>query len=69
MKFIKFEFRDGSYQLINLSSIQAVSFIDNEMMIGSTNTEAYYFSSKKEARNYIKNFDEVKELLLKISEN
>ena len=39
MKFIKFEFRDGTYELINLSSIQAVSFIDNEMMIGSTNTE------------------------------
>lgn len=69
MKFIKFEFGDGSYELINLSSIQAVSFIDNEMMIGSTNTEAYYFSKKKEARNYIKNFDEVKELLLKMSEN
>lgn len=69
MKFIKFEFGDGTYELINLSSIQAVSFIDNEMMIGSTNTEAYYFSSQKEARNYIKNFDEVKELLLKMSEN
>nr|DAR94745.1 MAG TPA: hypothetical protein [Caudoviricetes sp.] len=69
MKFIKFEFGDGTYELINLSSIQAVSFIDNEMMIGSTNTDAYYFSSQKEARNYIKNFDEVKELLLKMSEN
>ena len=69
MKFIKFEFGDGTYELINLSSIQAVSFINNEMMIGSTNTEAYYFSSQKEARNYIKNFDEVKELLLKLSEN
>lgn len=69
MKFIKFEFGDGTYELINLFSIQAVSFINNEMMIGSTNTEAYYFSSQKEARNYIKNFDEVKELLLKLSEN
>lgn len=69
MKFIKFEFGDGTYELINLSSIQAVSFIGDEMMIGSTNTEAYYFSSQKEARNYIKNFDEVKELLLKMSEN
>lgn len=69
MKFIKFEFGDGNYELINLSSIQAVSFLDNEMIIGSTNTEAYYFSSQKEARNYIKNFDEVKELLLKLSEN
>jgi len=69
MKFIKFEFGDGSYLLINLSSIQTVSFIDNEMMIGSTNTESYYFSSQKETRNYIKNFDEVKELLLKLSEN
>lgn len=68
MKFIKFEFGDGNYELINLFSIQAVSFIDNEMMIGSTNTEAYYFSSQKEARNYIKNFDEVKEKLLKLCE-
>ena len=69
MKFIKFEFGDGTYELINLSSIQAVSFIDNEMMIGITNTDTYCFSSQKEARNYIKNFDEVKELLLKLSEN
>lgn len=69
MKFIKIEFENGNYELINLSSIQTVNFIDNEMMIGSTNTESYYFSSQKEAKNYIKNFDEVKELLLKLSEN
>lgn len=69
MKFIKFEFGNGNYELINLSGIQAVSFIDNEMMIGITNTDTYCFSSQKEAKNYIKNFDEVKELLLKSSEN
>lgn len=69
MKFIKFKFGNGNYELINLSGIQAVSFIDNEMMIGITNTDTYCFSSQKEAKNYIKNFNEVKELLLKISEN
>jgi hypothetical protein len=69
MKFIKFEFGNGNYELINLSGIQAVSFIDNEMMIGITNTDTYCFSSQKEAKNYIKNFNEVKELLLKMSEN
>lgn len=69
MKFIKFEFGNGNYELINLSGIQAVSFIDNEMMIGIINTDTYCFSSQKEAKNYIKNFNEVKELLLKMSEN
>lgn len=66
MKFIKFEFGNGIYELINLSNIQAVSFRDNEIIIRSTNSEAYYYSSQEEARNYIKNFEEVKELLLKI---
>lgn len=65
MKFIKFEFGNGTYELINLSNIQAVSFRDNEIIIRSTNSEAYY-NSQEEARNYIKNFEEVKELLLKI---
>ncbi|WP_314320225.1 hypothetical protein [Fusobacterium pseudoperiodonticum] len=69
MKFIKIEFENGNYELINLSGIQSVSFIGNEMMIEITNTNTYCFSSQKEARNYIKNFDEVKELLLKLSEN
>ena len=69
MKFIKFKFGNGNYELINLSGIQAVSFIDNEMMIGITNTDTWCFSSQKEAKNYIKNFNEVKELLLKMSEN
>lgn len=69
MKFIKFEFGDGNYELINLSNIQGIRFENNEIVIRSTNSEAYYYNSQKEARNYIKNFDEVKELLLKMSEN
>lgn len=68
MKFIKFEFRDGTYELINLSNIQGIRVLNNEIVIRSTNSEAYYYS-QEEARNYIKNFDEVKELLLKMSEN
>lgn len=69
MKFIKFEFGDGTYELINLSSIQAVRVKNNEIVIRSTNSESYYYNSQEEARNYIKNFDEVKELLLKVSGN
>ena len=69
MKFIKFEFGDGNYELINLSSIQALKVENNEIIIRSTNSESYYYNSQEEARNYIKNFDEVKELLLKLSEN
>lgn len=69
MKFIKFEFGDGNYELINLSSIQAVRVGNDEIVIRSTNSESYYYNSQEEARNYIKNFNEVKELLLKISEN
>ena len=69
MKFIKFEFGDGNYELINLSNIQGIRFENNEIVIRSTNSEAYYYNSQEEARNYIKNFDEVKELLLKMSEN
>lgn len=69
MKFIKFDFGDEKYELINLSSIQAVRVKNNEIVIRSTNSESYYYNSQEEARNYIKNFDEVKELLLKISGN
>lgn len=69
MKFIKFEFGNGNYELINLSGIQAVRVGNNEIVIRSTNSESYYYNSQEEARNYIKNFDEVKELLLKMSEN
>ena len=29
MKFIKFEFRDGSYELINFSNIQGISVKNN----------------------------------------
>ena len=69
MKFIKFEFRDGSYELINFSNIQGISVKNNEIVIISTNSEAYCYYSQEEVRNYIKNFNEVKELLLKMSEN
>lgn len=69
MKFIKFEFRDGSYELINFSNIQGISVKNNEIVIISTNNEVYCYYSQEEVRNYIKNFDEVKELLLKLSEN
>ena len=69
MKFIKFEFGNGCYELINLSNIQALRVGNNEIVIRNTNSESYYYNSQEEARNYIKNFDEVKELLLKVSGN
>ena len=69
MKFIKFEFGNGDYELINLSNIQALRVGNNEIVIRSTNSEIYCYNSQEEARNYIKNFDEIKELLLKLSEN
>ena len=69
MKFIKFEFGNGCYELINLSNIQGISVKNNEIVIISTNSEVYCYYSQEEVRNFIKNFDEVKELLLKMSEN
>lgn len=69
MKFIKFEFGNGCYELINLSNIQALRVGNNEIVIRSTNSEVYYYNSQEGAKNCIKNFDEVKELLFKISEN
>lgn len=69
MKFIKFEFGNGCYELVNLSNIQALRVGNDGIVIRSTNSEIYDYNSQKEARNYIKNFDEVKELLLKLSEN
>lgn len=69
MKFIKFEFENGNYELINLSNIQGLRVRNNEIAIRSTNSEVYYYDSQEGTKNYIKNFDEVKELLLKLSEN
>lgn len=69
MKYIKFEFGNGKYELINLSSIQGIRIGNDEIAIRSTNSEVYYYTSQEGVKNYIKNFDEVKEILLKLSEN
>lgn len=69
MKFIKFEFRDGSYELIKLKSIEGVQIREKTITILVTSGKDYYYTKGSEMRNYIKNFDEVKELLLKMSEN
>nr|DAI15518.1 MAG TPA: hypothetical protein [Caudoviricetes sp.] len=69
MKFIKFEFGDGSYELIKLKSIEGVQIREKTITILVTSGKDYYYTKGSEMRNYIKNFDEVKELLLKISEN
>nr|DAO73383.1 MAG TPA: hypothetical protein [Caudoviricetes sp.] len=69
MKFIKFEFGDGSYELIKLKSIEGVQIREKTITILVTSGKDYYYTKGSEMRNYIKNFDEVKELLLKMSGN
>lgn len=69
MKFIKFEFGDGTYELIKLKSIEGIQIREKTITILVTSGKDYYYTKSSEMRNYIKNFDEVKELLLKSSEN
>lgn len=69
MKFIKFEFGDGTYELIKLKSIEGIQIREKTITILVTSGKDYYYTKGSEMRNYIKNFEEVKELLLKISEN
>ena len=69
MKFIKFELGDGTYELIKLKSIEGIQIRENTITILVTSGKDYYYTKGSEMRNYIKNFDEVKEFLLKSSEN
>ena len=69
MKFIKFEFGDGTYELIKLKSIEGIQIRENTITILVTSGKDYYYTKVSKIQNYIKNFDEVKELLLKSSEN
>jgi len=69
MKFIKFEFGDGTYELIKLKSIEGIQIRENTITILVTSGKDYYYTKGSKMLNYIKNFDEVKELLLKMSEN
>ena len=69
MKFIKFEFGDGTYELIKLKSIEGIQIRENTITILVTSGKDYYYTKGSKMQNYIKNYDEVKELLLKLSEN
>lgn len=69
MKFIKFEFGDGTYELIKLKSIEGIQIRENTITILVASGKDYYYTKGSKMLNYIKNFDEVKELLLKMSEN
>ena len=69
MKFIKFEFGDGTYELIKLKSIEGIQIRENTITILVTSGKDYYYTKGSKMQNCIKNFDEVKELLLKLSEN
>ena len=69
MKFIKFECGDGTYELIKLKSIEGIQIRENTITILVKSGKDYYYTKGSEMRNYIKNFEEVKELLLKSSEN
>ena len=57
MKFIKFEFGNGCYELVNLSNIQALRVGNNGIVIRSTNSELYDYNSQIWDKNCIKNFD------------
>ena len=69
MKFIKFEFGDGTYELIKLKSIEGIQIRENTITILVTSGKDYYYTKGSKMLNYIKNFEEVKELLSKLSEN
>ena len=69
MKYIKFEFGDGTYELIKLKSIEGIQIRENTITILVTSGKDYYYTKGSKMQNYIKNYDEVKELLLKLSEN
>ena len=69
MKFIKFEFGDGTYELIKLKSIEGIQIRENTITILVASVKDYYYTRGSKMQNYIKNYDEVKELLLKMSEN
>lgn len=69
MKLIKFEFGDGTYELIKLKSIEGIQIREKTITILVSSGKDYYYTKGSEMQNYIKNFDEVKELLLKLSEN
>ena len=69
MKFIKFEFGDGTYELIKLKSIEGIQIREKTITILVTSGIDYYYTKGSEMLNYIKNFEEVKELLSKLSEN
>lgn len=69
MKYIKFEFGDGTYELIKLKSIEGVQIRENTITILVTSGKDYYYTKGSEMRNYIKNFEEVKEFLSKLCDD
>ena len=69
MKYIKFEFGDGPYELIKLKSIEGIQIRENTITILVTSGKDYYYTKGSEMRNYIKNFEEVKEKLLKLCDD
>ena len=75
MNFIKLEYVDGLVSLINLSNVGFITFRTKVIRIIFNNDTETIVSNvagcDKEVKGcfQIKNFDEVKELLLKISEN
>lgn len=69
MKYIKFEFGDGTYELIKLKSIKGVQIRENTITILVTSGKDFYYTKGSEMQNYIKNFEEVKEKLLKLCDD
>ena len=69
MKYIKFEFGDGTCELIKLKSIEGIQIRENTITILVTSGKDFYYTKGSEMRNHIKNFEEVKEFLLKLCDD
>lgn len=67
MKYIKLEYINGLTELINLDDIKKIQIQNNLISFISKNYEITNYP--KEGPFAINNFEEIKELLFKISEN
>lgn len=69
MKYIKFEFGNGTYEIIKLKSIEGIQIREESITILGTSGKDYYYTKGSKMLNYIKNFEEVKEFLLKLCDD
>ena len=67
MKYIKLEYNNGLIELINLDDVKKIQIQNN--LIDFIFKDSEITNYPKEGYFAINNFEEIKELLLKISEN